>query len=318
MLAICWPGRLIRAGVGAVVVAAVAGGLLGGVGPAAAQSGGDGDARPPTAASGYDEAEAQAIDRMLMCPVCPAQTIDQTEVTLAQQMRAQVRELLAGGASRAETLAWFRERYGPGIVAEPPRSGFNLIAWLAPGAVVIIGLAGGVLALRGMRRPAGAGVGGGGAISGDGGDTGAGLPMPGNATGGDGGGTRSGAGGDASAGRYRSDNAAGNGSTLSGTGGGAGASLFVPGGATEGDDGGEAESKADDLLPWLEAVDRELARDGILLDGVPSDDNLPGNEPPAGESPNNELPAGEAPSNELPAGEAPGTESRGREPAGEG
>ena len=151
-------------------MAAVAGGLLlggGAAGPAAAQSGGDGDARPPTAASGYDEAEAQAIDRMLMCPVCPAQTIDQTEVTLAQQMRAQVRELLAGGASRAETLDWFRERYGPGIVAEPPRSGFNLIAWLAPGAVVIIGLAGGVLALRAMRRPAGAGVGGGRAISGD-------------------------------------------------------------------------------------------------------------------------------------------------------
>ena len=253
-----------------VGVAAVAGGLLlggGAAGPAAAQSGGDGDARPPTAASGYDEAEAQAIDRMLMCPVCPAQTIDQTEVTLAQQMRAQVRELLAGGASRAETLDWFRGRYGPGIVAEPPRSGFNLIAWLAPGAVVIIGLAGGVLALRAMRRPAGGGVGGGGAISGDGGDTGAGLPVPGNATGGDGGGNRSGAGGDASAGRYRSDNAAGNG-------------------------GGKGQSEADELLPWLDAVDRELARDGILLDGVPSDDNLSCNEPsgrePAGESPGGE------------------------------
>ena len=117
-----------------------------------------------------------------MCPVCPAQTIDQTEVTLAQQMRAQVRELLAGGASRAETLEWFRERYGPGIVAEPPRSGFNLIAWLAPGAVVIIGLAGGVLALRAMRRPAGAGVSGGGNIpSGAGGNAGDGSISPGPA-----------------------------------------------------------------------------------------------------------------------------------------
>ena len=87
-------------------------------GIAAAQSG-------ETGAS-YDEAKAQEIDRMLMCPVCPAQTIDQTEVPLAKQMRAQVRELLASGATRDEVLAWFSapERYGPSVLAEPPRSGF--------------------------------------------------------------------------------------------------------------------------------------------------------------------------------------------------
>ena len=113
-----------------------------------AQSGGN--------AGSYDEAEAQAIDRMLMCPVCPAQTIDQTEVPLAKQMREQVRELLAEGATRKEVLDWFAapERYGPGVLAEPPRSGFYLIAWIVPGVVVVAGLAGGVLTLRAMRRRA--------------------------------------------------------------------------------------------------------------------------------------------------------------------
>ena len=114
--------------------------------PAVAQSDGE--------AGSYDEAEAQAIDRMLMCPVCPAQTIDQTEVPLAKQMRAQVRELLASGATRDEVLAWFAasERYGPSVLAEPPLSGFNLIAWIVPGVVVVAALAGGVLTLRAMRR----------------------------------------------------------------------------------------------------------------------------------------------------------------------
>ena len=114
-----------------------------------AQSGGD--------ASAYDEAEAQAIDRMLMCPVCPAQTIDQTEVSLAKQMRAQVRELLGTGASRKEVLAWFSasERYGPSVLAEPPRSGYNLIAWVVPGVVIVAALGGGLLTLRAMRRRAG-------------------------------------------------------------------------------------------------------------------------------------------------------------------
>ena len=119
-------------------------------GDAMAQSG-NGETTPPPGA--YDEAEAQAIDRMLMCPVCPAQTIDQTEVPLAKQMRAQVRELLAGGATRKEVLAWFSapERYGPGVLAQPPRSGYNLIAWIVPGVVIVAALAGGLLTLRAMR-----------------------------------------------------------------------------------------------------------------------------------------------------------------------
>ena len=100
----------------------------------------------------YDEAEAQAIDRMLMCPVCPAESIDQAQVPQARQMRAQVRVLLANGSSREDVLDWFRARYGPGIVAEPPRSGFNLIAWIVPGVAVVAGIIGGVLALRAMRR----------------------------------------------------------------------------------------------------------------------------------------------------------------------
>ena len=128
----------------AVVVAAIA--IAAFAIPAYAQSGGD--------AGAYDEAEAQAIDRMLMCPVCPAQTIDQTEVPLAKQMRARVRELLASGATRKEVLAWFSapDRYGPGVLAEPPRSGFYLIAWIVPGVVVLAALGGGLLTLRAMRR----------------------------------------------------------------------------------------------------------------------------------------------------------------------
>ena len=141
-----WPGRISPALTNVctpVAIALVAIVLFTGI--VSAQSG-------ETGAS-YDEAKAQEIDRMLMCPVCPAQTIDQTEVPLAKQMRAQVRELLASGATRDEVLAWFSasERYGPGVLAEPPRSGFYLIAWIVPGVVVVAALAGGLLTLRAMR-----------------------------------------------------------------------------------------------------------------------------------------------------------------------
>ena len=208
MLAICWPRALISAAAAiAVVIITVAAAMLAGVAVATAQSGGADAGAPtlPPPAPAYDEAAAQDIDRMLMCPVCPAQTIDQTEVTLAQQMRAQVRELLAAGASREEVLSWFRERYGPGIVAEPPRSGINLIAWLVPGAVLVIAMAGGILVLRAMRRTS---------------------PSDGAAV--------------------------------------AGASVAVA---------SPPETEADDLQPWLDAVDRDLAQNTGNPPTIIKDDN---------------------------------------------
>ena len=187
ILAICWRRFLVKAGGIAVVALALAAVFAGG---------------GVQAQSGYDEADAQAIDRMLMCPVCPAQTIDQTEVPLAKQMRAQVRELLAAGATRRETLNWFRERYGPGIVAEPPRSGINLIAWLVPGVVIVLALAGGLFILRAMRR--------------------------------------------------RPDDDCT---------------------AAVADTGMSAVRESDDLQPWLDAVDRELAGDGRRVPGPDKDGN---------------------------------------------
>ena len=100
----------------------------------------------------YDEAEAQAIDRMLMCPVCPGETIDQAQVELARQMRLRVREMLGQGASRQEVLDFFVARYGAEVLAAPPKSGFNLVAWVLPALAVPAALAGGFFALGAMRR----------------------------------------------------------------------------------------------------------------------------------------------------------------------
>ena len=36
------------------------------------------------------EAEAQGIDKSLMCPVCPSETIDQSQTEIANQMRVMV------------------------------------------------------------------------------------------------------------------------------------------------------------------------------------------------------------------------------------
>ena len=101
---------------------------------------------------GYDEEEALSIDRMLICPVCPAETIDQAQVELSRQMRRIVREMLAQGASREEILDFFVDRYGPEVLAAPPRSGFNLLAWVIPAAGVLAGVVAVPLIIWSMAR----------------------------------------------------------------------------------------------------------------------------------------------------------------------
>ncbi len=97
------------------------------------------------------EAVAYSIDRSLICPVCPAETIDQAQVQLAKQMRALVREKLAEGWSREQILDLFVESYGEDVLASPPKSGFNLLVWVVPpvgvlGALIL--LASVVVAMR--------------------------------------------------------------------------------------------------------------------------------------------------------------------------
>ena len=94
------------------------------------------------------ERRAQRLDRTLICPLCPSETIDQSQVLLAAQMRATVRERLAEGWSEDEIRQYFVDRYGERVLAAPPREGFNLIAWVIPPIIVV----GSLLALAWVVR----------------------------------------------------------------------------------------------------------------------------------------------------------------------
>ncbi len=100
----------------------------------------------------YVEEEAQGIDRMLMCPVCSGTTIEQSRAAIAQQMKSLVREKLSQGSSRQEILDFFVDRYGTEILAAPPKSGVNLVAWVVPVFGVLGALAAGLMVIRSMTR----------------------------------------------------------------------------------------------------------------------------------------------------------------------
>ena len=99
------------------------------------------------------ERRAQELNKAIMCPVCPGESIDQSQNTLAGQMRAIVVEQLAQGRTEDQIKDYFAERYGPSVLMEPPRRGISLLAWLFPPLGALgAGLAL-YLALRLMRRP---------------------------------------------------------------------------------------------------------------------------------------------------------------------
>ena len=103
----------------------------------------------------FSEKEAQTIDRMIMCPVCPAETIDQAQVEISFQMRAVIREMLSEGKSREQILDFFVARYGPDILAAPPKSGVNLLAWILPIAGVAVALVAVYFVIRSMTAQSG-------------------------------------------------------------------------------------------------------------------------------------------------------------------
>ena len=72
------------------------------------------------------------------------------QVPLARQMRQMVRDQLTQGASQAEILEFFAQRYGPDILASPPKSGFNLLAWVFPVVGMAAALIAGWLVIRSM------------------------------------------------------------------------------------------------------------------------------------------------------------------------
>ena len=98
------------------------------------------------------ELVAQGIDKGLMCPICPSETIDQSQVEIANQMQIMVREKLAQGESSDDIYQFFVDRYGLGILAEPPKSGFNLLIWVIPPIALLLGSVFLTMVVRAMRR----------------------------------------------------------------------------------------------------------------------------------------------------------------------
>jgi len=101
----------------------------------------------PTVASEADRTDALAAE--LRCPDCQGLSVADSQTASAREIRRQIVELVASGASDAEVRAHFVDRYGEWILLAPT----SPIAWILPFVALALGVAG-LVAFLARRRPA--------------------------------------------------------------------------------------------------------------------------------------------------------------------
>jgi cytochrome c-type biogenesis protein CcmH len=100
------------------------------------------------------EARARNISKELRCMVCQNQSIDDSEASLAHDLRVLVRERLKAGDSDSQVLNYLVARYGEFVLLKPPFELSTLLLWGLPPLALLAGLVGVVAALRRRRAVA--------------------------------------------------------------------------------------------------------------------------------------------------------------------
>jgi len=75
----------------------------------------------------------------LRCPTCTGLSILQSDAEFSVQMKEAVRSQVLTGKKKDQIIDYFTERYGLWILREPPSKGVHLLAWVIPGALLLLG-----------------------------------------------------------------------------------------------------------------------------------------------------------------------------------
>ncbi len=97
------------------------------------------------------QARYEHINRELRCLVCQNQTIADSNATLAQDLRREVREMMVAGKTDDEIRTFMIDRYGDFVLYRPRMTAGNFLLWAAPVLLLLLGT---FVGLRVIRRQA--------------------------------------------------------------------------------------------------------------------------------------------------------------------
>jgi cytochrome c-type biogenesis protein CcmH len=93
----------------------------------------------------------EAITHELRCMQCMNNSIADSPVGLAADLRRDVKEMLLAGKTDAEIRTYMVQRYGNVILFTPPLQGSSIWVWVLPGLAALAGL---FIGIRIVRRRA--------------------------------------------------------------------------------------------------------------------------------------------------------------------
>ncbi len=99
------------------------------------------------------EARARAISGVLRCLVCQNESIDDSNASLAHDIRMLVRERLMAGDSNAQVQQAVVDRYGQFVLLKPPVEPATYVLWFGPPALLVVGLVGSMAWVRRRSMP---------------------------------------------------------------------------------------------------------------------------------------------------------------------
>ncbi len=87
------------------------------------------------------DSRAKEVGRSLRCVVCQNQSIEESDASLAQDMRKLVRARIEKGDSNAEVIEYMRSSYGDFVLLEPPVQGNTYVLWALPFILLALAMA---------------------------------------------------------------------------------------------------------------------------------------------------------------------------------
>lgn len=103
-------------------------------------------------ADGGSRSDGERVSELaatIRCPQCRGQSVAESNVAIAREIRGDIRTRIAAGETDDEIRQVYIERYGRSIVLTPDSGGFTGLVWIVP--VVAIGLALAAVALAFQR-----------------------------------------------------------------------------------------------------------------------------------------------------------------------
>jgi len=95
------------------------------------------------------EAHARSLFRQIRCLICQNESIDESEAPIADDLRKLVRQQIVEGRSDRQIQQFLVQRYGAFVLLKPPFDLGDAPLWLAPFAIVGVGVA--VFAWRSVK-----------------------------------------------------------------------------------------------------------------------------------------------------------------------